>query len=109
MAHVNLDGEAIRDWPSFHAECRREFGFPEFYGNNMDAWVDCLSYLRDDDGMSKFRLGTDEVLRIEIRHAAALRAHAPDIPEELAFCVEAINDRYADYGEPPALELVFTD
>jgi RNAse (barnase) inhibitor barstar len=109
MAHVTLDGAAIRDWPSFHTECRREFGFPDFYGNNMDAWVDCLSYLRDDDGMCKFRLGPDEVLLIDIQQAATLRAQAPEIVEELTFCVEAINDRYADYGEAPALELVFTN
>jgi len=109
MAQVILDGSAITDWPSFHAACRREFGFPDFYGDNLDAWVDCLSYLRDDEGMTRFRLGEDEVLRIEIRNAAALRAKAPEIPEELAFCVEAINDRYADYGEKPALELVLRD
>jgi hypothetical protein len=109
MATVRLDGSTIADWPAFHAECRREFGFPDFYGNNMDAWVDCLSYLRDDEGMCKFRLDEDEVLRIEVDHAAALRAKAPEIVEELRFCVEAINDRYADYGEKPALELVFTD
>ncbi|HYD82264.1 MAG TPA: barstar family protein [Paucimonas sp.] len=109
MATVRLDGSKIGEWAAFHAECRREFGFPDFYGNNMDAWIDCLSYLRDDDGMCRFRLGPDEMLRIEVSHAAAFRARAPEIAEELSFCVEAINDRYADYGEKPALELVFLD
>ena len=109
MASIRLDGTKIGDWPAFHAECKREFGFPDFYGNNMDAWVDCLSYLRDDDGMCKFRLDLDEVLRIEVIHASALHAKNPEIIEELQFCVEAINNRYADYGEKPALELVFTN
>jgi RNAse (barnase) inhibitor barstar len=108
MAHVRLNGEAIRDWPSFHTECRHAFGFPDFYGNTMDAWVDCLSYLRDEDGMCTFRLRPGEMLHIEVSHAAVLREKAPEIVEELAFCVEAINDRYADYGEPAALALVLT-
>jgi hypothetical protein len=105
MASVRLDAKQMGDWPAFHAECKRAFGFPDYYGNNLDAWVDCLSYLRDDDGMTRFRLGPDETLRIDIVNAAALPA---DIAEELRFCVEAINDRYADYGEKPALELVFS-
>jgi hypothetical protein len=106
MARAVLDGSSITDWPSFHAASKQAFGFPDFYGNNMDAWVDCLSYLRDEDGMSAFRLAPDEVLDIEVTQAEQLRKQAPQILDELAFCVEAINDRYADYGEKPALKLI---
>jgi hypothetical protein len=106
MAKVILDGAAIRDWSAFHNICEQAFGFPEFYGRNMNAWVDCLSYLRDDDGMSKFRLTENEVLQIELLHAEQLRQTAPEILEELEFCVAAINERYDDYGEKPALALL---
>ena len=106
MAIVRLNGAGITDWPSFHRECRSAFGFPEFYGCSMDAWVDCLSYLRDDDGMSKFRLKPDETLRIDVLDAELMRKHAPEILHEMEFCVGVINERYADYGENPALELV---
>jgi hypothetical protein len=106
MASAELDGASILDWDSFHAESRRAFGFPDFYGNTMDAWVDCLSYLRDEDGMSKFRLAPDEVLQIVVRDAAAMREHAPDLLEEMTFCIAGINERYEDYGEKPALALV---
>jgi hypothetical protein len=106
MAVARLDGTSIDDWTSFHEACKVAFGFPDFYDCNMDAWVDCLSYLRDDDGMCKFRLAPDEVLRIEILHADALRAKMPDLLDELAFCIDMLNDRYCDYGEKPALELV---
>ena len=105
MATVRLDGAAIHDWPSFHAQCKEAFGFPDFYGNNLDAWVDCLSYLRDDDGMTRFQLGPDEVLEIEIANADQLQRQAPDLLEELAFVVEGVNERYEDYGEKPALTL----
>jgi len=106
MAIVQLHGEQIRDWPSFHSVCQQAFGFPEFYGHNLDAWVDCLSYLRDDDGMTKFKLKPDEVLQIEVLQADAMRQQAPEILEEITFCIAGINERYADYGEKPALALV---
>ena len=48
----------------------------------------------------------EEILQIEIVGSALLRARAPDILEEMEFCIAAINDRYEDYGEKPALELV---
>jgi hypothetical protein len=106
MAIAHLDGTRISDWPSFHGECREAFGFPDFYGNNMDAWIDCLSYLRDDEGMTKFRLAPDEILQIDISNAELMRKQAPDILDELAFCIGLINERYDDYGEKPALELI---
>ncbi|PWF48787.1 barstar family protein [Massilia glaciei] len=106
MASAELNGAAIVDWDTFHAESRKAFGFPEFYGNTMDAWVDCLSYLRDEDGMTRFRLFANEVLQIVIKDAAVLRERAPDLLEEITFCVAGINERYEDYGEKPALKLV---
>ena len=106
MASTELNGAAIVGWDTFHAESRRAFGFPDSYANSMDAWVDCLSYLRDDDGMSKFRLKPNEVLEIVLIDAAAMRAQAPDLLEEMTFCIAGINERYEDYGEKPALALV---
>jgi hypothetical protein len=105
MASVQLNGEAITDWSSFHTACAAAFGFPEFYGRTMDAWVDCLSYLRDDENMTRFHLKPNEVLQITISHADALRKNVPDLLEEVAFCIAGINERYDDYGEKPALEL----
>jgi hypothetical protein len=105
MATVSLNGQTIADWPSFHRECQAAFGFPDFYGCNMDAWIDCLSYLRDDEGMTKFRLAANEVLHIDVLHADALRNSVPGLLDELEGCIAFINDRYADYGEKPALSL----
>lgn len=106
MAAVHLNGETITGWDAFHDACQAAFGFPEFYGRNMNAWVDCLSYLRDEEGMTKFLLKPDETLQIIVANAEILRKHAPDILEDVAFCIEAINERYDDYGEKPALELI---
>ena len=106
MATAELNGAAIKDFNSFHVECVAAFGFPESYGNTMDAWIDCLSYVRDEDGMTRFHLKPNEVLEIVIKDAAAMKAAAPDILEELTYCVAGLNERYEDYGEKPALQLV---
>lgn len=105
MASAEINGAVINGWDSFHAECKAAFGFPASYTNTMDAWVDCLSYLRDADGMTKFRLKPNEVLEIVVKDAAAMREKAPDLLEEITYCVAGINERYADYGEKPALAL----
>jgi len=105
MATAELDGAAITDFDSFHAACKAALGFPSDYSATMDAWVDCLSYLRDEDGMSKFRLKPNEVLELVIKNTDAMKAAAPDILEEVAYCIGGINERYEDYGEKPALKL----
>lgn len=106
MASVILDGAAIRDEAGFHAASRTAFGFDDHVAASMDSWIDALSYLRDDEGMTKFRLKPNEVLDVVVTNAAALKAAAPDLLEEIAFCIGGINERYEDYGEKPALRLV---
>ncbi|AOK13540.1 barstar family protein [Burkholderia vietnamiensis] len=49
MTNVFVDTTKITDWPSFHRVFSQIFGFPAFYGNNMDALIDCLSYLDDPE------------------------------------------------------------
>jgi len=109
MASAHLDGRIIADWPSFHRESRQKFGFPDFYGNNMDAWIDCLSSLREpDSGMTSFALASDEILRITVDHSAALRKKSPQILTALEECTAEVNTRYVEHGEKPALMLVFS-
>jgi hypothetical protein len=105
MASVELNGASIVDEASFHAECKRALGFPEHYSATIDGWVDSLSYLRDDENMTRFRLKPNEVLEIVVKDAAGVKARVPELLEEVAFCVVGINERYDDYGEKPAIKL----
>ena len=106
MASAELNGAAIVDFPTFHAQCRAALGFPDSYSDTMDAWVDCLSYLRDADGMTRFRLKSSELLEIVVKDSEQMRKQVPDILEEMTFCIAGINERYEDYGERPALKLI---
>ena len=49
MAVAELNGAVITDEASFHQQSREAFGFPASYADSIDAWVDCMSYLRDDE------------------------------------------------------------
>lgn len=105
MHAVQLDARRITDWPSFHRLAKKAFGFPAFYGATLDAFIDCLSDLREDDGMSAFHLRPDETLRIELMHAEDLRGRAPAILDGIAEATAEINERYRSAGEPIAVVL----
>ena len=107
MAQVQLNGAAIRDWNAFHDQSAVVFGFPDFYGRNMDAWIDCLTYVRDGDGMSRFTLGSTEPLIIEVLDTETFNRQAPEILDAFVECTAFVNQRHASAGELPALHLVF--
>ena len=106
MPTVSLDGRRIADWKDFHAECQTAFGFPDFYGRNMDAWIDCMSGVRDGDGMSKFVLNEDETLCIEVLHSSSLQQKAPEILDALEDCAAEVNERCLEAGQKPPLSLL---
>ena len=106
--HVRLDTSEIVDWPSFHEACKRALGFPDFYGANMDAWIDCMSSLRDGDGMVGITLSQADILHLEVPDAEALNTRVPEIVPRLVECSAFVNRRYLEHGESAPLALVFT-
>jgi hypothetical protein len=108
VTRVRLETSDIVDWPSFHDACQRAFGFPGFYGRNMDAWIDCMSSLRADDGLVAITIGPDEVLHLEVPEVEALSDRMPEITAALVECSGFVNRRYLDRGETAPLALVFT-
>jgi RNAse (barnase) inhibitor barstar len=107
MAEAQLDGAAMKDWDSFHAQCAERFGFPAFYGQNMNAWIDCLTYVRDGDGMSRFVLGETESLVIEVLNTETFKRQAPEVFDSFVECVAFVNQRHSAAGEIPALHVLF--
>ena len=105
MATVRLPTKRITDWRSFHEVCQEVFGFPDFYGMNMDAWIDCMSYLHEDAGMTRFLLAEGEKLRIEVEAAEDFKSRVPEIYRALRECSSFVNERHAEDGEAPVLWL----
>ncbi len=48
MIEVRLDGEEIRDKEQLHRLLAGAFGFPAWYGANLDALYDCLTDISAD-------------------------------------------------------------
>ncbi|WP_194713813.1 barstar family protein [Noviherbaspirillum soli] len=105
-ASARLDGRRLTGMPALHRECRREFGLPDFYGNNISALIDCLSGVRDNDGMSRFALAPGELLDITVTDAGLVRRQAPEVLAALEDVVEEVNLRHAETGAAPALRLL---
>jgi len=107
MTTVRLPTATIMDWDSFHAVCQETFGFPTFYGRNMNAWIDCLTYLDEGDGMSRFDLRPDEKLIVEVLETKDLMRRVPDIFTALVETTAAVNQRHIQDGKQPMIALVF--
>ena len=106
MASVTLDGRKLTDLHAFHRECELAFGLPDFYGRNISALIDCLSGVRDNDGMSRFFLGPDEMLDIELSDASIVSHEAPAVMEALEDTVDEVNLRHEEQGLAPPLRLI---
>ena len=105
---VDINGEKLGDWASFHQTFASSFGFPEFYGRNMDAWIDCMSSLDSPaDGLTSIHAPTGGVVTIRIENVEMLRAKAPDIWNALNECSAFVNWRRMEMGEPPVLALSY--
>jgi RNAse (barnase) inhibitor barstar len=102
MAVLKVDCRHITDWDSFHDVFARALGFPDFYGRNMSAWIDCMTYLDDpEDAMTTVHVQPGEILTIHLEHSATFRN---DILEALVDCVEFVNFRRINHTSPePAI------
>lgn len=45
---VILDGARVKNRRGLHKYLKRALGFPDYYGNNLDALHDCLTDLHED-------------------------------------------------------------
>ncbi len=70
---VTIPTDAIVDWDSFHEVFRTALGFPDFYGRNMDAWIDCMTSIDDpSSGMTDPSVAPGELFALRIDDASAL-------------------------------------
>lgn len=91
---VTVDGAAMITADAMHAELARAFGFPDWYGHNLDALLDCLSSL-DEPGMSALALAPDATVTLAITAAAAIPA---PLYHALLDVVAAANQRVGAAG-----------
>lgn len=105
---VTVAARALLDWPGFHAEMARVFGFAAFYGANLDAWIDCLTYLDDPGaGMTTVHAPPGGVVTLVVQDVDVLARDAPAIFEALVDGVAFVNERRRERGDGPVLSLAY--
>ncbi len=105
---VRIDASRIVDWSSFHEVFAETMGFPQFYGRNMNAWIDCLTYLDEPEaGMTNIHAPCGGVVTLLIDNAEDFRARCPDQHAALVECAAFVNWRRIERGEPSVLALAF--
>lgn len=105
MPVVIIDGSKIHDFDSFHTVLAEAFGFPEYYGGNMNGWIDCMTSIDSpEDGMTRVRATAADPIVLRIDEVSAM-------PKEL---VNTLNDGAAfvnwtrlEAGQPPILFLSY--
>ena len=98
MPVIEIDAARIFDWESFHDVSAEALGFPDYYGRNLDAWIDCVDALAREDGA---------VLTLLVSHGAAFRARCPEQYAALVECSAFVNWRRAVADEPSVVALAF--
>lgn len=108
MKLVRLDSSQIRDWDTFHDVFARTFGFPEFYGRNLDAWIDCMTCLDDiDAGMTSICVPPGKVVCLQIEGVGDLSKRCPEQYTAIIECSAFVNWRRIEGGHPAVLALSF--
>lgn len=104
---VMIPVETIVDWNSFHDVFRKALGFPEFYGCNMDAWIDCLTSADDPtSGMTSPSVAPGDLLTLRMDGAADFHRRCPEQYVALVECAAFVNYRRIEVGQPPVLALM---
>jgi Barstar (barnase inhibitor) len=97
---LRLDGSRLRDWPTFHDTFARALGFPDFYGRNQDAWIDCMTCL-DEPGFCTNGLEPGNLLLLQVAGADA----DPILMTALLELSAIVNHRRLQTGQGPILIL----
>ena len=110
MRIAEIPVSEIVDWDSFHTVFASVLGFPSYYGRNLDAWIDCMTYADDRDaGMlaEDFIVSAGEVLTLDLGILGDFAERCPEQFDALIDCAAFVNWRRLEVGEPPVVALSF--
>jgi len=105
VRYIRVDLAPIADWPSFHDAFAAAFGFPDFYGRNMNAWIDCMTNL--DTEFSSVRVAPGELVTLELVGMKDFKQRCPEQYDALVECAAFVNWRRRELGHAPILVMSF--
>lgn len=106
---VTINFNKIANWESFHSVFSEVMGFPDFYGNNNNAWIDCMSYIDDkESGMSKVTVSPGESLEMLIVGTEQVTEKVPEVFIGFMEIVAAVNQRFIESRTQTRLKVIAT-
>ncbi|MEY3445079.1 MAG: hypothetical protein RLZZ519_3360 [Bacteroidota bacterium] len=103
--NVLVDLSGVESKAQLHSVLKNCLGFPDFYGANFYALIDCMSSFRyPEDEMTTIVLQEDEVLLMEIRNFSP---EMKDLVTMIVYAVQAVNERARSRGRISSILLTF--
>jgi hypothetical protein len=104
---ISIPVNEIRDWGSFHSVFQAALGFPDFYGRNLDAWIDCMTSIdKPADGLTSVAAEAGDLVALRIDNAADFQRRCPEQFDALIECAAFVNYRRIEVGKTPVLTLM---
>lgn len=107
MKLVHIDTNRISDWQSFHQVLKETLRFPDYYGANGNAWIDCMTYVDDADlGMTQITVEKGEILILEVPESEKFKEVCSKQFEDLISNIAFVNWRRIEADEKPVVALL---
>lgn len=105
MPLVTIDGYRSTGFDTFHDVFQEVFGFPDYYGRNLDAWIEWMTYLDDRAaGMTSIHGSATDPIVLHIENISEM---PEDVFAALSECSAFVNWRRIETGEPSILSLSY--
>jgi RNAse (barnase) inhibitor barstar len=104
---VTIEADQIVDWNSFHEVMSEAFAFPAWYGRNMNAWIDLMTYLDEDQATTGVFVEAGEIVTLDLRNGRTFHQRCPEIFDALVECSAFVNWRRVEAGGTAHLCLSF--
>lgn len=106
---VTIEADRIVDWDSFHEVMAEAFAFPDWYGRNMNAWIDLMTYLDEDQATTGVFVAAGEIVTLDLRNGRRLHERCSEMYHALVECSAFVNWRRVQAGGTAYLCLSFGD
>ena len=105
---IRVDARRLTDSAGLHAALSEAFGFPDSYGKNLDALVDCLTHLDNPKtAMSRVQLFPGQVALLVLEHADGKGKQQTAQVKALLDAIAFVNWRRLEAGQPPVLAVAY--
>ncbi len=94
MVIFDMDTKQITSWETFHLYFKNTFGFPDYYGSNMNAWIDCMTYIDDPDECKPInKVEPGDIILINVQGSSKFKSNYPELYSALLECAAFVNMR----------------